>query len=234
MSISLSPARAAASRRNGARSQGPRTSTGKARSAQNALRHGLCAQKFVVLRDEDAQAFAALEDALLEELAPEGTLQRLLAGRIARAAWRLERAERIEAELFEARTDGEESLALALIRDGNGTRSFDVLLRYRGSALAEFFRALRMLQALQAEAKAFATPVKPAVAPSVQQRNEPERRTKPGESEPRPAAAASPPPPSASPSPNPRSTRRAQRSEPESRADAGAAKAPDPLGRRAA
>ncbi len=60
----LSPARAAASRKNGARSRGPKTAQGKARSAQNALKHGLRAQKYVVLPDEDAAAFRALEAAL--------------------------------------------------------------------------------------------------------------------------------------------------------------------------
>jgi hypothetical protein len=48
----LIPARAAASRQNGARSRGPKTAEGKARSAQNALKHGLCARRFVVLGDE--------------------------------------------------------------------------------------------------------------------------------------------------------------------------------------
>jgi hypothetical protein len=78
-------------------------------------------------------------------------LQGLLAGRIARAAWRLERAERIEAELFAREMGHERNLGLALIRDGNGARAFDTLLRYRGTALAELWRALRLLKALQAE-----------------------------------------------------------------------------------
>jgi hypothetical protein len=160
MSICLSPARAAAARRNGAKSHGPKTPEGKARSAQNALRHGLCAQKHLLLDAEDAQAFAALEAAVLEELAPEGVVQRLLAGRIVRAAWRLERAERIETELF-AHRRGDGDLALALIRDGNGMRSFDTLLRYRGSALAEFYRALRTLKEIKAEASSSAQPYKP-------------------------------------------------------------------------
>jgi hypothetical protein len=156
----LSPARAEASRKNGAKSRGPRTAEGKARSAQNALKHGLRAERFVVVGDEDPQEFAALEAALIEELAPEGALQTLLAGRIARAAWRLQRADQIEAELFAREMQGvfgDGDLGLALIRDGNGARAFDVLLRYRGTALAEFSRSLRLLKALQAEAAQEAT-----------------------------------------------------------------------------
>jgi hypothetical protein len=37
-----------------------------------------------------------------------------------------------------------------MIRDGNGSRSFETLLRYRGAAMAEFWRALKTLKALQA------------------------------------------------------------------------------------
>ena len=146
-----SSARAAASRKNGAKSCGPSTPEGKARSAQNALKHGLRAEKYVVLPDEDASEFAALEAALRDELAPEGALQNILVGRIARAAWRLERAERLEVELFEERRRLGGGPGLALIRDGNGARSFDTLLRYRGAALAELWRALRTLKALQGE-----------------------------------------------------------------------------------
>ena len=106
----------------------------------------------MVVGDEDPQAFAALETALEGELAPDGTLQRLLAGRITRAAWRLERADRIEAELFAHEIRGDVDLGMAPIRDGHGARAFQTLLRYRGVAQAELWRALRMLKALQAEA----------------------------------------------------------------------------------
>jgi hypothetical protein len=43
---------------------------------------------------------------------------------------------------------------LALIRDGDGTRAVETLLRYRGTALAELMRCQRTLQALQTGARA--------------------------------------------------------------------------------
>ncbi|MGH6902782.1 MAG: hypothetical protein ACREIR_08580 [Geminicoccaceae bacterium] len=189
----ISSARAEASRRNGAKSRGPKTPEGKARSAQNALKHGMRAQKYVVLPEEDGAEFEALEAALTLELAPQGVLQSILVGRIACAAWRLDRAERIEVELFAERLlairDG--GVGLALIRDGNSTRSFETLLRYRGAALAELMRSLRTLKALQAEQAAppvedssaalalAAAGGRPATRATLSQRpepNEPERR----------------------------------------------------------
>jgi hypothetical protein len=182
--VSVSSARAEASRLNGAKSRGPKTPQGKARSAQNALKHGMRARKYLVLPDEEAAEFEALEAALVEELAPVGALQTVLARRVAVAAWRLTRADRIEAELFEERRAASGGLGLALIRDGNGARSFETLLRYRGAAMAEFWRALRTLKALQAEqtvetdAALPMSPIRPASRPQFtryQQPNEPER-----------------------------------------------------------
>jgi len=186
----LNPARAEASRKNGAKSRGPRTPEGKQRSSRNALKHGLCAEKHVVVAGESAEAFTAFEAALLDDLAPQGALQTLLAGRIARAAWRLERAERIEAELFAREMDGpfgDGDLGLALIRDGNGARAFDTLVRYRGAAQAELFRTLRTLKALQAEA-ARETTQQAAMVPAMPEHaapalpNKPEPRANLGES----------------------------------------------------
>ena len=150
----VSSARAEASRRNGAKSRGPKTPEGKARASQNALRHGLRAARHVVLPDEDAAAFAALEAALLEELAPVGALQAVLARQIVSAAWRLARADRIEAEILIFRQRGDADLGLAVIRDGNTARALPTLLRYRNAAHAEFLRSLRTLKALQPAASA--------------------------------------------------------------------------------
>ncbi|MGH6915267.1 MAG: hypothetical protein ACREH3_16380, partial [Geminicoccales bacterium] len=183
---SVSPARAEASRINGAKSRGPKTPQGKARSAQNALKHGLRAERFTVVGDEDEDDYDAHERALLDELAPEGALQTLLAERIARAAWRLARADVIEAMLFDRLTCTDGDLGLALIRDGNNTRSFETLLRYRAAAQAELMRMLRTLKGLQAEAAqqqaAAPAPALPApAAPSIRKTpNEPKGRRNPG------------------------------------------------------
>ncbi len=127
LSALLSPARAEASRRNGAKSRGPKTPEGKQRSAQNALKHGLRAETFAVVGDEDPQEFAAFEAAMLDSLSPQDPLQGFFAGRIVRAAWRLERADQIEAELFDRQMEGlfdDGDLGLALIKDGNGRQGW--------------------------------------------------------------------------------------------------------------
>jgi hypothetical protein len=169
----VSSARAAASRKNGARSRGPKTPEGKARAAQNALKHGLRAQKHVVLPEEDGREFAALVAAFDEELTPVGALQAVLAQRVAVAAWRLMRADRIETELLGHQRGRDGDLGLAVIRDANGAGALPTLLRYRGGALAELTRSLRALKALQAEPRSHAAakaearapaPVRPAMA----------------------------------------------------------------------
>jgi hypothetical protein len=134
----------------------------KARPArgQNALKHGLRAQRHIVLPGESAAEFAALEAALMEELAPEGALQ----GRARPAGGRRDLAARARRVLGRAVRAGVVVgiPGHAMIRDGNGARAFDTLLRYRGGTLAERWRALRTLKALQAEQ---AARPEPAVTP---------------------------------------------------------------------
>jgi hypothetical protein len=159
-SDSSTSARALASRRNGARSRGPKTAAGKARVAKNALKHGLSARRLVLLDDEDPAAFAALAAAAQSELAPAGEFQADLVARITTAAWRVRRADRLEAALLRrylSATDStdqgerQDALGLGLVRDGNGPRALETLVRYRGSVLAELFRGLGALKVLQAQ-----------------------------------------------------------------------------------
>ena len=171
--VPVSNARAEASRKNGTKSRGPKTLEGKARSAQNALKHGMRAQKFLVLPDEDAAQFEALEAALVEELAPVGALQAVLARRVAVAAWRLAGADRIETELFEERRAASGGLGVALLRDGNGARSFETPLRYgRGDGESRPPRTLKALQAEPTGTKPMgASASRPEIVPVLRQTN---------------------------------------------------------------
>jgi hypothetical protein len=87
-----------------------------------------------VLPGESATEFATLEAALIEELAPEGALQSVLAQR--------------------------------------------VVLRYRGGTLAELWRALRTLKALQAEQAARLEPVVAPAPPALPEPRENADRTR--------------------------------------------------------
>jgi hypothetical protein len=158
--VPVSNARAEASRRNGAKSRGPKTSEGalgakcpEARPAGAEVRRAA------------GRGCRRVRRARGGACARAGATGRLVKdpGRAHRARrMALDRAERLQVELFAERLlavpDG--GPGLALIRDGNGTRSFETLLRYRGAAQAEFMRSLRMLKALQAEQAG--RPVRPA------------------------------------------------------------------------
>jgi hypothetical protein len=89
-----------ANRRNAKKSTGPKTPEGKAKSAQNALKHGLLAS-CPVLPEEDPMAYELLRANLHKELCPEGQLETLFVNRIAATQWRLARVPGLEAALFE-------------------------------------------------------------------------------------------------------------------------------------
>ena len=89
-----------ANRQNALKSTGPKSEAGKAASSANALSHGLSASLDAVLPDEDADAFARLRQGVIADLAPAGALQGALAERVAVLLWRLDRAARLEAQLF--------------------------------------------------------------------------------------------------------------------------------------
>jgi|GEM_PF-4573416 len=95
---SRSEAQREAARANGARSRGPTSAEGKARSSMNAFRHGLCSPA-ILAPDEDPEAFAALLAALRAEHRPTDVTDELLIERLAVALWKLDRCDRLEARL---------------------------------------------------------------------------------------------------------------------------------------
>jgi hypothetical protein len=94
-----SEAKIDANRRNAQRSTGPTTPAGKARSATNAIRHGLTATR-VLVPGEDATAFAEFCADYRTALAPSGALEATLVDEITADSWRLGRIPWIEAGIL--------------------------------------------------------------------------------------------------------------------------------------
>jgi hypothetical protein len=130
-------AQSEASRRNGAKSRGPVTAAGKAKSSQNGRTHGFRSAQPSIEDENDAE-FQRLRKAMLEELQPAGPLESSLAEQIVHATWTLERLR-----------DAERKVP---IRQGLG--SLGSLLnyaRYRTSLERSRERAVKELRVLQNE-----------------------------------------------------------------------------------
>ena len=82
-------------RKNAKRSTGPRTPEGKARSSQNARKHGLFARD-TLLPGEDPQEFLQLTADLEQELQAGSDFERRLVRHIADTEWRMRRLVRLE------------------------------------------------------------------------------------------------------------------------------------------
>jgi hypothetical protein len=88
-----------ANRQNAQRSTGPRTADGKARTASNAIAHGLTGKQ-LVLPNESPQDFDAFRVGMLSELNPHGELEGALAEKIIADLWRLRRVPVLETAIY--------------------------------------------------------------------------------------------------------------------------------------
>src|SRR5208283_3533917 len=96
----VSPEQFAANRANAAKSSGPRTPEGKARSAQNARKHGFAAANYTVVRLEDFQEVANLKDDAVDVYQPVNSQEMFAVERIALTQLALLRAARLESGFF--------------------------------------------------------------------------------------------------------------------------------------
>ena len=153
----------AASRRNGAKSRGPVTSVGKARSARNATTHGLTAATFV-LPCESNERFLALRDSVFRLYAPANEAETLLARQIAGTMWQLDRFSAIDTNAVATQmdltadamrqqftdVDPTTHLTLAFLDLGNSSRSLQNLDRHQARLRRQLTHYRNELLALQA------------------------------------------------------------------------------------
>jgi len=182
------PSKSQTSRTNGSKSHGPSTPSGRARSSQNALTHGLTSQT-IVLPSEDPAEFDALLAAYTQHLHPSGPIELDLVHEMAAAKWRLNRIALIETQLFTDAIDHveqysddplspAEALASAFERLANGS-SLTVLHRMESRFSRAYSRALRNLLQLQRSRQPSGEPAAPASDENEICKNEPTGSTLP-------------------------------------------------------
>ena len=142
----ISEKQLAANRANAARSTGPRTPEGKARSSRNALKHGFTGSHFTIVRVEDMREVERLKADAVACYQPVNSQEMVAVERIALAQQMMFRASRLEAGLFTAAVDD------ALDRSGRPIRpmSLDMVdgdvavtrAQNRNYAMAEGFRRM--------------------------------------------------------------------------------------------
>ena len=154
-----------ANRENAKKSTGPRTPEGKARSSQNAIKHGLLARD-AVMADEDPAEYDRQLQILEENLFPKNAIEFELVLQIADSRWRMRRITRIEAGLTTheySSTDrftrqqypntivpgrnGENQLLGKSMQDR--TQALNNLARYRTMTSRDITRALKMIRQLR-------------------------------------------------------------------------------------
>ena len=143
--MATSAARLTANATNSQHSTGPRTEEGKARSSQNATKHGLSAREVIIAPGEHEEFQQLLAD-FQTEIKPQGAIQQSLFDELVAAAWNLRRARRMEAELC----TGMEYRDL-LASDDLQTK-LDRIARHKTRIERTFHRCLKELKALQTNA----------------------------------------------------------------------------------
>jgi len=211
-----SQAQSDAARRNGAKSNGPKTPEGKAISSANSLRHGMTA-KAILLTSENPEAYTNLAEAYYKKFWPDDDVECDLVDEMVIAKWRLRRDWSNEAALFDLEMDHQTKkvdseyknidhacrYALAFRALADESKSIQLLTRYEAAHHRSYYKALTTLLQLRAGLKPSPDPVQPPAEPEQEPSNEPERtepiennlyETNPRNDEPTPAKGQDPEP----------------------------------------
>src|ERR1051326_3117682 len=153
-----------AARRNGAKSNGPKTPEGKAISSANSLRHGMTA-KCILLTNEDPEAYTKLAEAYYEKFQPADDVERDLVDEMVVAKWRQRRDWSNEAALFDLEMDRQTKkvdsqfvkidhacrYALAFRALADESKAIQLFTRYETAHRRSYYKALVTLLQLRAQ-----------------------------------------------------------------------------------
>ncbi len=151
--MSISSAHSAAARENGAKSHGPVTAEGKARSARNARKHGLFGA-IVLDSASDREAYSELLEAYIDEFQPDSIFEHRCVREMVDAEWRLAAVRRtigsIEAaHVAAAPADATpaQARAHAFERLANSGNALSLALRYEKHFQRQYEKAHQALMA---------------------------------------------------------------------------------------
>jgi hypothetical protein len=158
----MSQRKSETARLNGSKSHGPKTPEGKAKSALNALRHGLTAN-FHTLPQESDQEFQAFLDAYIDRYQPADIVELDLVQTMATTRWRLRRIAVMETDLFDnelavsqdqiadefEEIDDGGRLAWVFKKLAGESKALALLMRYEASLNRLYERTAKQLAELQ-------------------------------------------------------------------------------------
>jgi hypothetical protein len=151
---------------NGAKSNGPVTPEGKAKSSQNAVKHGACCRN-IVLANESPEDYTIMRSGWIHHLKPAGPVELDLVEEIVACRWRLRRiwaAETAAIDVEMIRQEESVNHACETIDEASRTafafsglaaagRTLSTYRRLEASLSRQYQRALDSLRQLQAERK---------------------------------------------------------------------------------
>ena len=145
----VSPEQLAANRANAAKSTGPTSAEGKARSAQNARKHGFAAASYTAVGLEDTQDLANLTDDAVDFYQPANSQELFTVERIALAQLAVLRAARFEAEILSASL-GQATQDPVAQRIAANSNALSLSIRYSAHAERQYRRAVEDFDRLKA------------------------------------------------------------------------------------
>jgi len=186
---------------NGAKSRGPVTPEGRAKSSLNSRTHGLAA-KWAFFPDESAEEFQLLLDDYTGQFQPQTAVETELVEVMVIARWRLRRLLAVDTHLFEMEIarrgkqidreftalSEDSRLAWVFQKLADNGQSIAMLIRYEGAINRSYEKALKQLLLLQSR-QPTPPPSRPWVRSVVSHAPEPRPEPRPKGAVPNPDSA---------------------------------------------